>query len=80
MKTELPAEIWLYIFELATHDDRVYDHALPTSMSESSWYKLMYGEWALRSPQEAVEQLQRSSFITKKVPHYHTSLYFNWRR
>jgi hypothetical protein len=63
----LPAEIWTHIFDLAADEDVIFQYALPTSMAESAWFKNFFGEWGLRSPQEALNLIQRRSYATKKV-------------
>jgi hypothetical protein len=64
---DLPAEIWTHIFDLAADEDVIFQYALPTSMAESAWFKTFLGEWTLRSPQEALNLIQRRSYATKKV-------------
>ena len=63
---DLPAEIWIQIFYLAADEDIIIQHGLPTVLAESAWYK-NGDEWKLRSPQEAMEMLQRRSYAMKKV-------------
>ena len=63
---DLPAEIWIQIFYLAADEDIIIQHGLPTVMAESAWYK-EGDDWKLRSPQEAMEMLQRRSYAMKKV-------------
>ncbi|KAH9937127.1 uncharacterized protein B0H18DRAFT_1081395 [Fomitopsis serialis] len=36
-------------------------------MTESSWFKLIYGDWTLRSPSEGLNATQRRSYATKKA-------------
>lgn len=64
---DLPAEIWIQIFYLATDEDIIIQHGLPTVLAESAWYKDRDDEWELRSPQDAMEMLQRRSYAMKKV-------------
>lgn len=72
MAVDLPAEVWLQIFHYASEDDALFDHALPTSMAESSWFKIVFDDqWMLKSPGEGINTLQRRSYATKKVrPHF----------
>ncbi|TFY61935.1 hypothetical protein EVJ58_g4205 [Rhodofomes roseus] len=67
MAADLPAEVWLQIFHYASDDDELFDHALPTSVAESSWYKMIFGDWTLRSPNEGLNAMQRRSYATKKA-------------
>lgn len=64
---DLPAEIWIQIFYLAADEDIIIQHGLPTVLAESAWYKDGDDDWKLRSPQEAMEMLQRRSHAMKKV-------------
>lgn len=63
----LPAELWLAIFQLAVDDAPILSRTLPTSMANSSWLKMFYGNWTLRTPQESLNVLQRSRYNTLKV-------------
>lgn len=63
---DLPAEIWTHVFDIAADEDVIFHHGLPTAMAESAWSKDS-GEWALRSPQDALELIQRRSYGTKKA-------------
>lgn len=63
----LPAEVWVRIFDYAT-DDFTDQYALPIMMAESAWFLNVFGDWSLRSPQEAMNTIQRRSFTVKKVP------------
>lgn len=65
----LPPEIWLAVFQLALapEDSVVLTRTLPTSMEDSSWVKMLYGNWTLRTPQESVNVIQRGRYITLKV-------------
>ena len=67
MASILPDELWLEIFDLAVEDADLFDHALPNSFSEASWFKTLYGDWSLRTAHEAVNNAQRRSYATKKV-------------
>ncbi|KAI0734553.1 hypothetical protein C8Q72DRAFT_873070 [Fomitopsis betulina] len=68
MAVDLPAEVWLQIFHYASEDDALFDHALPTSMAESSWFKIVFDDqWMLKSPGEGINTLQRRSYATKKA-------------
>ena len=63
----LPAEIWIYIFHLVLDDTPFDDFSLPTSMSESSWQKMVYGNWTLRTPQESFNVVLRQRYSLLKV-------------
>lgn len=68
MPYELPPELWLQIFHYAAEDEPLFDYALPTSMTESSWSKrVMSDGWTLRAPNDLIEIMHRKSFATKKV-------------
>ncbi|KAJ8494593.1 hypothetical protein ONZ51_g2205 [Trametes cubensis] len=67
MGSKLPDELWLEIFDLAVEDADLFDHTLPNSFSEASWFKTLYGDWSLRTAHEAVNNAQRRSYATKKV-------------
>ncbi|TEB38425.1 hypothetical protein FA13DRAFT_1620823 [Coprinellus micaceus] len=64
---DLPAEVLTQIFSLASDEDLLFQYALPTSLANSSWFKHISGEWALRTPQEAGNILMRRSYKTKKA-------------
>lgn len=64
---ELPAELWTSIFDLAADEDVIFQYGLPTVMAESAWYMTAFGQWTLRTPQEALNLIQRRSYVTKKV-------------
>ncbi|KAJ3776106.1 hypothetical protein FB446DRAFT_763079 [Lentinula raphanica] len=64
---ELPDEIMTQIFDLAADEDVIFQYGLPTVMAESAWFKNAMDEWALRSPQEAINSIQRRSYATKKA-------------
>ncbi|KAJ4477155.1 hypothetical protein J3R30DRAFT_3290820 [Lentinula aciculospora] len=64
---ELPDEILTQIFDLAADEDVIFQYGLPTVMAEAAWFKNALGEWALRSPQDAVNIVQRRSYATKKA-------------
>ncbi|KAK2464721.1 hypothetical protein APHAL10511_003297 [Amanita phalloides] len=66
-RLDLPSEIWTQIFDLAADEDLIFQYGLPTSMAESAWFKSFVGEWALRTPQEALNSIQRRSYATKKA-------------
>jgi len=66
MAVDLPAEILIQIFYLAADEDIIIQPGLPTILAESAWYKDR-DDWRLRSPQEAMEMLQRRSYAMKKV-------------
>ncbi|KZT05927.1 uncharacterized protein LAESUDRAFT_654509 [Laetiporus sulphureus 93-53] len=66
----LPIELLLHIFELAVENESLFDHALPTSMVESSWVKseTYHGcRWWLKSPQESLDAMQKMSYYTAKA-------------
>ncbi|EED80420.1 predicted protein [Postia placenta Mad-698-R] len=68
MPYELPPELWLQIFHYAAEDEPLFDYALPTSMTESSWSKrVMSDGWTLRAPNDLIEIMHRKSFATKKA-------------
>ncbi|KAF8915396.1 hypothetical protein CPB85DRAFT_1387898 [Mucidula mucida] len=62
----LPTEILSVIFILASDEDVLFQHGLPTSMASSAWFKGTFGVWTLRQPSEALNVLQRRSYATKK--------------
>lgn len=64
---DLPGELWTHVFDLAADEDVIFQHGLPISMAESAWFKDFWGEWALRSPQDALVLVQTRSYATKKV-------------
>lgn len=68
---DLPSEIWTQIFDLAADEDLIFRYGLPTSMAESAWFKSVIEEWALRTPQEALNLIQRRSYATKKASRLH---------
>ncbi|KAF7350092.1 hypothetical protein MVEN_01311100 [Mycena venus] len=65
--SDLPAELWTHVFDLAADEDVIFSHGLPTTMAESAWFKDFFGQWALRSPQDALDLVQRRSYATKKA-------------
>ncbi|KIY48402.1 hypothetical protein FISHEDRAFT_43360 [Fistulina hepatica ATCC 64428] len=67
LRYDLPAEVWKQIFDLAADEDIIFGHGVPTSMVESAWFKNVFNEWTLRTPQEAINQIQRRSYATKKA-------------
>lgn len=64
---DLPDEVWRQIFDLAADEDIIFQYGLPTVMAESAWFENVFGAWTLRSPQEALNLIQRRSYATKKV-------------
>lgn len=64
---QLPDEILTEIFDLAADEDVIFQYGLPTVMAEAAWFRNVMGEWALRSPREAINTIQRRSYATKKV-------------
>lgn len=67
MVKHLPDELWLDIFEMAVDDVDFFEPVLPTTFSESTWFKNLLGVWTLRVPHEIVNNAQRRSMFTKKV-------------
>ncbi|KAF9447571.1 hypothetical protein P691DRAFT_731271 [Macrolepiota fuliginosa MF-IS2] len=63
---DLPAEIWVQIFNLAADDDLIFQYGLQTSFSVHAWWKTFHGDWQLRSPREALHYIQKRSYFTKK--------------
>ncbi|ESK92011.1 hypothetical protein Moror_10295 [Moniliophthora roreri MCA 2997] len=68
--TMLPDELWLHIFEYATDEDVLLQPALPTAMSDYAWYihedsEEGSREWKLRSPEEALDVVQREAWKVK---------------
>ncbi|KAF9041557.1 hypothetical protein BJ165DRAFT_1303491, partial [Panaeolus papilionaceus] len=62
----LPSEILTQIFDSASDEDIIFQSGLSTSLAESAWFKdRLFGEWRLRSPQEAMNMIQRRSGVTK---------------
>ncbi|KAJ7654671.1 hypothetical protein DFH06DRAFT_1282412 [Mycena polygramma] len=72
---DLPFELWTQVFDLAADvvlgkfadEDVIFQHGLPMTMAESAWFKDFFGEWALRSPQDALGLVQTRSYATKKA-------------
>ncbi|KAJ7291765.1 hypothetical protein C8J57DRAFT_1445208 [Mycena rebaudengoi] len=64
---DLPAELWTHVFDLAADEDVIFQYALPSVMAESAWFKNVFGKWMLRSPQDALDLIQRRSYATKKA-------------
>ncbi|KAJ7260379.1 hypothetical protein B0H12DRAFT_1014155 [Mycena haematopus] len=64
---DLPTELWTHVFDLAADEDVIFQHGLRTTMAESAWVKDFFGEWALRSPQDELNLVQRRSYATKKA-------------
>ncbi|KAH9950458.1 hypothetical protein B0H21DRAFT_706340 [Amylocystis lapponica] len=67
MSLALPAELWIHIFNYAVEDEPLFQHVLPTSLAESTWFKMVYGDWALRAPNESQNLAQRRSYSIKKA-------------
>ncbi|KAJ7690836.1 hypothetical protein B0H17DRAFT_982851 [Mycena rosella] len=65
--SDLPAELWTQVFDLAADEDVIFQLGLPTIMAESAWFKNFFGEWTLRSLQDALDLVQRRSYATKKA-------------
>ncbi|EIW77427.1 hypothetical protein CONPUDRAFT_168355 [Coniophora puteana RWD-64-598 SS2] len=66
MANRIPPELWSHIFDIAADEDVIFFPGLPTKMSQSSWYKHVAGRWKLRTPQDAINIIQRRSYFTKK--------------
>ncbi|KAJ7141740.1 hypothetical protein C8R43DRAFT_1097724 [Mycena crocata] len=49
--SDLPAELWTHVFDLAADEDVIFQHGLPTTIS----------------PQDALDLVQRRSYATKKA-------------
>ncbi|EKM61190.1 uncharacterized protein PHACADRAFT_111460 [Phanerochaete carnosa HHB-10118-sp] len=62
MRSELPVELWLAIFQLAAEDDTIFEHTTHTQpWKPSSWYKLTtsgVSKWTLRTPIEELIAMQ----------------------
>ncbi|KAH6913952.1 hypothetical protein BKA70DRAFT_1396800 [Coprinopsis sp. MPI-PUGE-AT-0042] len=67
MAADLPSEVLSQIFTLAADEDLIFQHTLPTSLANSSWFRHVTGDWALRTPHEAANLLMRRSYRTKKA-------------
>ncbi|TFK47613.1 hypothetical protein OE88DRAFT_1665852 [Heliocybe sulcata] len=67
MSNCLPAELWTYIFDLATEEPALLDCSIPVAWDQSVWFKTMFGEWALKPPHERLNEIQRKSYATKKA-------------
>lgn len=63
----LPAEVWTYIFDLATEEPILSNLALPTAWDESAWFRTVFEEWALKSPTDRIHDIQRRGYKTKKA-------------
>lgn len=64
----VPAEILVQIFELAIDDDGLFDHTLPTFMSESCWELDRYEDnWTLISPANALHRKQQRTYAAIKA-------------
>jgi len=64
---DLPDELWIRIFDIAADEDVIFTPWAPTNLAECAWFKNVFNEWALRTPQEALIHLQRRSYQTKKA-------------
>ena len=62
----LPNEIWLDIFELSAVE-YLPNRELPNSMDKSVWFKNVFDEWRLLSPDELVMNAQKKCYKTVKV-------------
>ena len=62
----LPAELWNAIFDIAADEDIIFDHSIPTVMTESTWFNTLE-QWQLRTPQGSLHLVQKRSYATKKV-------------
>ncbi|EGO03152.1 hypothetical protein SERLA73DRAFT_174592 [Serpula lacrymans var. lacrymans S7.3] len=68
MPKDLPPELWSYIFDLAADEDVIFYPGLPTTMAQSTWFKPPWkDDWQLRTPQDAINMIQRRSYATKKT-------------
>ncbi|EJD01390.1 uncharacterized protein FOMMEDRAFT_111168 [Fomitiporia mediterranea MF3/22] len=63
----LPTEIWREILDIAAQDDPILETSLVSPLAECSWYEMVFGEWWLRKPQEALRIRQRQSYALKKA-------------
>ncbi|KDQ60432.1 hypothetical protein JAAARDRAFT_606455 [Jaapia argillacea MUCL 33604] len=66
-RLDLPEELWVSIFDIATYDEHFRDHTVPTAWSESSWFRTLFNEWSLRSPLEKLVDDQKKNYATKKA-------------
>ncbi|KAH8102467.1 hypothetical protein BXZ70DRAFT_784115 [Cristinia sonorae] len=66
MALQLPAELWLTIFQHAVGGDEIVDQPIPGSLNDSTWSKMLFGDWTLRTPEESFNILQRSRYLTLK--------------
>ena len=67
MADRLPPELWSNIFDLAADEDVIFYPGLPTSMTQSTWSRAVFGEWKVRTPQDTANIIQRRSYATKKA-------------
>ncbi|KAF5377328.1 hypothetical protein D9757_008007 [Collybiopsis confluens] len=65
--SQMPAEILTRILGHVCDEDVIFQYGLPTVMAEAAWFKNALDEWALRSPQEAINTVQRRSYADKKA-------------
>ncbi|THH11506.1 hypothetical protein EW145_g635 [Phellinidium pouzarii] len=63
----LPPELWREILDIATQDDPLLEPALLGPLAKSSWYEMVFGDWWLRRPHEALQIRQRQSYALKKA-------------
>lgn len=63
----LPSEIWRDILEIAVGDDPLLETTPISPLAECTWYEMVFGDWWLRRPREALQMRQRQSYALKKV-------------
>ena len=65
----LPPEIWRAILDYAVplDDEPLLEPLLIGPLAESSWYEMVFGEFWLRRPLEAIRVRQRENYAFKKV-------------
>ncbi|KAF9240411.1 hypothetical protein BU15DRAFT_74003 [Melanogaster broomeanus] len=66
MAERLPPELWSHIFDLAADEDVIFYPGLQSAMAQSTWYKLLWGGWIVRTPRDTINMIQRRSYATKK--------------
>src|ERR1700728_1102313 len=67
----LPPELWSNILNLTTSDHLLLlslpSAPLPSPMHESAWFQTPHGDWALRTPAQAICALQRRDAETRRA-------------
>ncbi|KAH8118392.1 hypothetical protein DFH11DRAFT_1839035 [Phellopilus nigrolimitatus] len=63
----LPPELWIKILDVAVQDDPILEPMLIGPFAESSWYEMVFGDWWLRQPHEALQLRQRQTYAMKKA-------------